>query len=204
MPIRCYIPICVALSLSGTYPSPISFVGRCIASVGKLGVRPNAFLTALLSLLSIVSKCVSVNIPKWVAWYFYFSSWSITSCFLMGGDRHRLVRTLAIFLTSVVMCLRWSLKSNMGLICTPNILYDLLGGRYLMFAPSSNLIVLLWLVSMLLLALLNVFPYPQRAPVASHLEVFSSRHVYLLNRCSFFIWICRFSRVLVAMLMSSA
>jgi len=79
MPIRCSIPMCVALSLSGAYPSPISFVGRCIASVGKLGVRPNAFLAALSSILTIVSSCVSVNILKWAAWYLDFSSWSITS-----------------------------------------------------------------------------------------------------------------------------
>ena len=64
------IPICVALFLSGAYPRPISFVGRCIASVGKLGVRPNAFLAALLSILSIVESCVSVNIPRWVAFGF--------------------------------------------------------------------------------------------------------------------------------------
>ena len=48
------------------------------------------------------------------------------------------------------------------------------------------------------------FPYPKRAYVASHLEVSSSSLVYLLKRCSFFIWICRFSRVPVVILMSSA
>ena len=71
---RCSIPICVALFLSGAYPSPISFVGRCIAYVGKLGVRPSAFLAALLSILSIVVSCVSVKIPRWVAWYLDLSS----------------------------------------------------------------------------------------------------------------------------------
>jgi len=64
---RCSIIIWVDLSLSGAYPSLIYFVGRCIASVGKLGVRPSAFLAALLSILSIVSICESVNIPKCVA-----------------------------------------------------------------------------------------------------------------------------------------
>ena len=77
----------------------------------------------------------------------------------------------------------------MGLICIPNILDDLLGGRYLMFVPSSNLIVRIWFVNRLVLALLIGSPLPQRAPVDSHLEVFSSRHVYLLKRYSFFIWI---------------
>ncbi len=67
VPIRCSIPICVALAFSGAYPSPISFLGRCIASVGKLGVSPSAFLAALLSILSIDSNCVSVNISKCVA-----------------------------------------------------------------------------------------------------------------------------------------
>jgi len=71
-----------------------------------------------------------------------------------------------------------------------------------MFVPSTNLIVLICFVSRFLLDLLIGFPYPQRAPIASHVEVFSSRHVYLLKRCSFFIWIYRFSRVLVVMLVS--
>ena len=102
------------------------------------------------------------------------------------------------------MCFRWSLKSSMGLICTPNVLYDLFGGRYLMFVPSSNLIVLTWFVNRLMLALLIGFLYPHRAPVASHLNVFSSSPGYLLKRCSFFVWTCRFSRVPVVMLMSSA
>ena len=66
----------------------------------------------------------------------------MTSCFLLGDSR-LLVSTRASFLTSVVMCLRWSLKSSMGLICTPSILYDFLGGRYSIFVPSSNLIVLI-------------------------------------------------------------
>ena len=124
----------------------------------------------------------------------------MTNCFLLGDSR-RFDITQASFLISVVICFRWSRKSSMGLICTPNILYDLLGGRYLMFVPSSNLIVRIWFVSRLVLALLIGFSYPHRDPVASYLAVYSSRHVYMLKRCSFFIWICRFSRVLVVMLM---
>ncbi len=62
--IRCSIPICVALCLSGAYPSPISFVGRCIDSVGKLGVRPSEFLADVLSIVSIVESCVSVKFPR--------------------------------------------------------------------------------------------------------------------------------------------
>ncbi len=129
---RCSIPICAALFLSGAYPSPISLVGLCIASAGKLGVRPSAFLAALLSILSIVESCVSVKIPRWVAWYLDLSIWSMTSCFRLG-DSLLLVSTRARFLTSVVMCCRWSLKSSMGMICTSSILYYLFGGRNLRF-----------------------------------------------------------------------
>jgi hypothetical protein len=56
-----------------------------------------------------------------------------------------------------------------------------------MFVPSSNLIVLICFVNRLVLVVLIGFSYPQRAPVASHFEVSSSSHVYLLKRCSFFI-----------------
>ena len=72
--IRCSIPIRVALFLSGSYYSFISFVGLCIASVGKLSVRPSAFLAALSSILPIVFSCESVKIPIWVAWYLDLSS----------------------------------------------------------------------------------------------------------------------------------
>ncbi len=61
------MPICVALCVSGAYPSPISLVGRCIASVGKLGVGPSECLADVLSILSIVESCVSVKIPRCVA-----------------------------------------------------------------------------------------------------------------------------------------
>ncbi len=130
---RCSISICVALFLSGAYPSIISFVGQYIACVGKLGVRLNAFLATLLSILLIVESYVSVQIPRWVAWYLDLSSWSMTSCFLLGDNSRLLGSTRASFLTSVVMCLRWSLKSSMGFICSSSILFDLLGGRYLIF-----------------------------------------------------------------------
>ena len=69
MSMRCSIPIYVALFLSGAYHSPIYFVGLCIASVGRLGVRLSAFLAALLNILSSVKSWASVKIPRWVAWY---------------------------------------------------------------------------------------------------------------------------------------
>ncbi len=89
---------------------------------------------------------------------FGFEKLSITNCFLLGGSL-LLISTRASFLTSVVMCLRWSLKSNMGLIFTLSILYDLFGGRYVMFDPSSNLIVVIWFVKRLMFSfLISVSP----------------------------------------------
>jgi len=80
---------------------------------------------------------------------------------LGGGDNRRFASTREMCcLTSVVMCLIWPLKSSVGLMCTPSILYDLFGGRYLMSVPSLNLIVLIWFISRLVLALLMGFPYP--------------------------------------------
>jgi len=53
--VMCSMPICVALFFIGAYPRPIFGVGLCIASAGKIGVSPSAFLAALLRILSIVS-----------------------------------------------------------------------------------------------------------------------------------------------------
>ena len=100
----CSMPIWIALSFIGAYPSPISLVGLCIAYVGKLGIRPSAFLAALLRILSICSNCLSVKMTRWVSWYFDLSSYSITS-FLRPGDSSLFARALASFLMSVVMCL---------------------------------------------------------------------------------------------------
>jgi hypothetical protein len=55
---------------------------------------------------------------------------------------------LASFLTSLVMWRKCSRKSNMGLMWTPSILYDLFGGRYLMWVPSANVIELICSCSM--------------------------------------------------------
>ena len=77
--VMCSMPIWVALSFIGAYPCPISLAGLCIACVGKLGIRPSAFLAALLRILSICSNCLSVNMPRWVAWYFDLSRCSIIS-----------------------------------------------------------------------------------------------------------------------------
>ena len=82
--VMCSMTICVALSFIGAYPSPISLVGLCIASIGKLGKCPSASLAALSRILSIVSSYLSAKIPRWVAWYFDLSSCSITSFFSVG------------------------------------------------------------------------------------------------------------------------
>ena len=70
IPVMCYMPIWIALSFIGAYPSPISLAGLCIASVVKLGIRPSAFLAAFLRILSTCSNCLSVKMPMWVAWVF--------------------------------------------------------------------------------------------------------------------------------------
>jgi len=111
-------------------------MGRCIGSIGKLGVSQIASLVALLSILYIVSRCVSVSIRRWMAWYLdLIKCQSNTSCFLLGDSR-LLANTLSSCPTSVAIHLRWSLKSNMGFIWTPSILYELFGGRYSMLVPS--------------------------------------------------------------------
>ena len=73
-----------------------------------------------------------------------------------------------------------------------------------MSVPSSNLIVLILLLSRMVLALLIGFPYPQSTLLASHLGAFSSSPVHLLKRCSFVICVSRFSWVPVVILISSA
>ncbi len=46
--VMCYMPICVIMSLIGTYPRPIYLVSLSMPTVGKLGLSPNVFLAALL------------------------------------------------------------------------------------------------------------------------------------------------------------
>ena len=65
MSVMCSILIYAARSFIGAYLRPITLLGRCFASVGKFGISSLAFLAALLSNLSIVTSCLSVNIPRW-------------------------------------------------------------------------------------------------------------------------------------------
>ncbi len=71
-----------------------------------------------------------------------------------------------------------SLKSSMGFMWIPSILYDLLGGRYLMWVPSVNMMELICSCRMCWFLLLRGLPSPQSDPVASHLEVSSLSPVY--------------------------
>ncbi len=82
--VRCSISICVALSRMGGRPRSASFWGFCTPSMGKLGSRPRACLVALLRILSMVVSCLSLNIPRCVAWYMDFSSGTIAND-LRGG-----------------------------------------------------------------------------------------------------------------------
>ena len=47
--------------------SIVSFLDLRLASFRNLGVRPSAFLVALLSIFCIVFSCESVKIPRCVA-----------------------------------------------------------------------------------------------------------------------------------------
>ncbi len=93
----------------------------------------------------------------------------------MGGSgfRFRFARALASFFTSLVMWKKCTLKSNMGVIWTPNILYDLFGGRYLMCVPYANVIEFICSCSVVWFLWLRGLPSPQSDPVASLLEVSS-------------------------------
>jgi hypothetical protein len=97
---------------------------------------------AVLRMPSIVVSCRLLSTPRWVAWYLDFRSCSTTKV-LYGGPSLRFVRALDNLWTSLVMCMKCSLKSSSGLMCTPNFLYDFFGGRYVMWNPSRKDIVLI-------------------------------------------------------------
>ena len=82
--VRCSNHICVALSRMRGRPRPASFRGFCTLSEGKFGRRPTACLIALFRIPSMVSSCLSLNNPRYVAWYLDFRSCSIANV-LSGG-----------------------------------------------------------------------------------------------------------------------
>ena len=63
--------------------------------------------------------------------------------------------------------------SSIMLMWTPSILYDLLGGRYLMGEPSGNVRVLICSWTGFFLLVVNGLPEAVWAPDASHLLVSS-------------------------------
>ena len=139
--VRCSIPVCVALSRMGVKPKPASFRGLCTPSMGKLGRSRStrACLIAVLRMPSMFVSCLSLNTPRYMAWYVYFNDCSI-AIDLRGGLSLRFARALDNYLTSLVLWRKCSWKSSMGLMWTPSILYDLFGGRYLIWVPSANMI----------------------------------------------------------------
>ncbi len=90
----------------------------------------------------------------------------------------RLASALAMSLTSLVMCARCCLKSRTVLMWTPSILYDLFGGRYLIWVPSRNLMECIWACNIPWFVCVRGFSRAQSALVASHLVVLSCRPVY--------------------------
>ena len=110
--------------------------------MGKFGNRPMACRMALFRMPSIVVSCRSLRTPRCVVWYLDFNS-SSTTTVLDGGMSFLFVRAFASLLTTLVMLMKCSLKSETGLICTPIILYELFGGRYVMRDPSRKDIVLI-------------------------------------------------------------
>ena len=128
---RCSIPICVNIFRIEGRPRPASFIGICTPSLEKLGRRPRACLIALLRMPSMVVSCLLLNTPRCVARYLDFSSCS-AEYVLRDELSLRFAMAFAIFLTCLVMWRKCSQKSSMGFMWTPSILYDLLGGRYLM------------------------------------------------------------------------
>ncbi len=83
------------------------------------------------------------------------------------------MRAFARNLTSLVMCARCSWKFRVVLMCTPSILHDLLGERYLMCDPHRSLMEFIWFFSMSWFFCVRGLPKGQRAPVTSHLVVSS-------------------------------
>ena len=84
-----------------------------------------------------------MSTPRWVAWYLDFKFCSTTRV-LYGGLSFLFVRALANLRTFLVMCMKCSLKSSIGSMYTPNILYCLFGGKYVMRDPSRKDIVLIY------------------------------------------------------------
>jgi len=113
--VRYSIPVCVALSHIGERPRTASFRGLCSPSMENLGRRPRACLITVLRMPSMVVNCLSLSTPRCVAWYFDSSDCSIASD-LREGLSWRFARAFANFLTSLVIWMKCSRKSSIGLM----------------------------------------------------------------------------------------
>jgi hypothetical protein len=91
---------------------------------------------ALLSVPSTIVNCRSLNTPRSVAWHLDLSSCSTPSVF-RDELNLRLARAFASFFIALAMWMKGSQKSSIGLMWTPSIWHDLLGGRYLMWVSSA-------------------------------------------------------------------
>ena len=83
------------------------------------------------------------------------------------------MRAFARLRTSLIKFVKCSLKSKTGLICTPNIVYALSGGRYVMRDPSKKDIGFICSWRNVWFLRVSRLPRAQSAPVASHFVVSS-------------------------------
>ena len=139
---RCSTPIWVTLYLIDGKPSPSYLRVLCTPSVEELGSRLMAWRMALISMPSMDVRCRALSTRRYVAWYWDFRSCSTTKV-LCGELSFLFVRAVANLWTSLVMLVKCSLKSIVGLMCTQRILYGLFGGRYVMCNPYRKEIVLI-------------------------------------------------------------
>ncbi len=122
---------------------------------------------ALFMMPYMVANSRLLNIPICVARYLDLRSCFITIV-LYGGLNFLLVRALTSLRTSLVICVKSSLNSKAGLMCTPSILYVLLGGRFVMWDPSRKKIVSICSCNRVCFLWFSGLPRAQRDPVATH------------------------------------
>ena len=163
---------------------PISLGSCCTHVVGQLDSRPDDCLVTILSIPLMVASCRSLKTSRCVAWYLELRGYP-TTCVLYVGLGFLFARALASFRTSLVMCVKCSLKSTTVLMSIPISLYDLSCVRHSMQVPSRK--VIMWICSCSVVWILceRGFPRAHRAPMALQFVVYNRSPVYWLKRCSF-------------------